>query len=102
MTVADHCVAAAEAAYRAGRFVEAAAMLECLADAIPAHQAALRVLGMCRFRLGQPAAALDLLERARRLAPAEPWAMLYHGMVLLDRGREREAADLFRRCTALL
>jgi tetratricopeptide (TPR) repeat protein len=102
MTVADHCVAAAEAAYRAGRFAEAAAMLEQLPDTGPAHQAALRVLGMCRFRLGQHAAALDLLERARRLVPTDPWAMLYHGMVLLDRGRQREAADLFRRCTALL
>ena len=102
MTVADHCVAAAEAAYRAGRFAEAAAMLEPLPDTDPAHQAALRVLGMCRFRLGQHAAALDLLERARHLAPADPWAMLYHGIVLLDRGHQRQAADLFQRCTALL
>ena len=87
MTVADDCVAAAEAAYRAARFAEAVAMLEPLADTDPAHQAALRVLGMCRFRLGQHAAALDLLERARRLVPTDPWAMLYHGMVLRDRGR---------------
>src|SRR5580692_3863355 len=67
MTVADDCVAAAEAAYRAGRFAEAAAMLEPLAETGPAHQAALRVLGMCRFRLGH---AVPRHGTARSPAPA--------------------------------
>lgn len=40
-----------EARYRAGAWAEAAAIFSRIAEAEPAHSAALRLLGLCRLRL---------------------------------------------------
>jgi tetratricopeptide (TPR) repeat protein len=88
--------------YRAGAWGEAAAIFAQVAEQDPEHSAALRLLGLCRLRLGDPAGALALLERAYALAPADPFARLHLGLGLHALGRNAEAAALFRGCQPLL
>jgi Flp pilus assembly protein TadD len=92
----------AEASYRAGDYLAAADRLLPLVGEEPASAGALRLLGLCRLRLGAPAEALELLERAVRLAPADAIARLHHGLGLQAAGRHSEAAALFRACHTLL
>jgi Flp pilus assembly protein TadD len=62
----------------------------------------MRFGSICELRLGDPAAALVLLERAYALAPADPFAQLHLGLGLHALGRDAEATALFRRCQPLL
>jgi Flp pilus assembly protein TadD len=71
MTDTDEAIRLGEARYRAGAWAEAAAVFARIAEQDPEHPAALRLLGLCRLRLGDPAGALALLERAYALAPAD-------------------------------
>jgi Flp pilus assembly protein TadD len=91
-----------EERYRAGAYGEAAAIFEQLALGAPADADALRLLGLCRLRLGEPAAAVALLAKARALAPDDPFAQLHYGIGLHAVGRHAEAAAQFRRCAPLL
>jgi tetratricopeptide (TPR) repeat protein len=91
-----------EARYRAGAWAEAAAIFARIAEAEPAHSAALRLLGLCRLRLGDPAAAVELLAKAHALAPADPYARLHYGIGLHAVGRHADAAEQFRACCHLL
>src|ERR1700677_2466353 len=84
--------------YRDGRYREAA---DLLANA-PDDAAALRLLGLCHVRLGEPEAGLALLERAVALAPGDGEALLHHGIGLLACGRAAEAAARFEQASALL
>jgi tetratricopeptide (TPR) repeat protein len=94
--------AAAEALYRAGDYAAAAALLEPLAIGDPPPHAALRILGLCRLRLGAPLQGLGLLERAHAQAPDDAWCRLHYGIGLQNVGRHDQAAALFRACQTLL
>jgi Flp pilus assembly protein TadD len=86
-----------------GDYVAAAHRLSPLvSEKSPSAARSLRLLGLCRVRLGAPAEAIELLERALRLAPADPWARLHYGLGLQAAGRHAEAASLFRACLTLL
>jgi Flp pilus assembly protein TadD len=97
----ERIIADAEASYRIGNYAAAAACLTTLAGQSQPPSASLRLLGLCRLRLGAPQQALDLLSRALDLAPADPWARLHHGIGLQAVGRLDEAVRQFRACVAL-
>jgi tetratricopeptide (TPR) repeat protein len=102
MNSTDRIIADAEASYRAGEYAAAAAGLAQLArqDMPPAN--ALRLLGLCRLRLGDKADGLQLLQRALAIAPTDPWVRLHCGIALQAVGRQAEAAGHFRACQTLL
>jgi Flp pilus assembly protein TadD len=107
MTVVQNDIASAgariargEAHYRAGAYAEAAAIFTKLCDDNPGFPAPIRMLGLCRLRLGEPEKALALLEQAHALAPFDPYARLHYGIGLHAIGRHREAAELFAGCRA--
>jgi tetratricopeptide (TPR) repeat protein len=81
MTDTDGAIRLGEARYRAGTWAEAAAILARI-EQDPKHSPALRLLGLCRLRLSEPAGALALLERAYALAPADPFVQLHLGLGL--------------------
>jgi tetratricopeptide (TPR) repeat protein len=85
MTVVDNETAGAgerlahgEARYRAGAYAEAAEIFETLCNDKPGFPAPIRMLGLCRLRLGEPEKALVLLEQAHTLAPFDPYARLHY------------------------
>ena len=91
-----------ETHYRAGAFAEAASIFARLCDDNPDDADAIRLLGLCRLRLGDPAGALPLLAKAHARVPADPYAQLHYGLGLHAVGRHAEAAAQFRACTLLL
>jgi predicted Zn-dependent protease len=91
-----------EERYRAAAYGESAEIFARLCEASPDDADAIRMLGLCRLRLGDPAGALNLLDRARGLAPDNPYAQLHYGLGLHAMGRNAEAAAQFRTCTRLL
>ena len=91
-----------EAHYRTGAYAEAEAVFQHLLKRDAKDASALRMLGLCRLRLGHPAEGLDLLDRARILAPDDPFAQLHYGLGLHAVGRNAEAAEQFRHCQSLL
>jgi tetratricopeptide (TPR) repeat protein len=95
-------IARAEADYRAGRYAQAATALAAAAASGPPDATALRILGLCRVRLGEVQPAVALLQAALHLAPADPWAQLHLGIGLQAAGRHLEAAALFRSCQTSL
>jgi tetratricopeptide (TPR) repeat protein len=95
-------IAAAEARFRDGAIADAAAILTPLAAAASPDPDAVRLLGLCKLRLGAAPEGLELLTRARALAPNSAWARLHHGLGLQAVGRYAEAAAAFRACLPLL
>lgn len=93
-------LARGEAHYRAGAYAEAAAIFGRLCDDNPGFPTPIRMLGLCRLRLGEPEKAVELLERAHALAPLDPHVRLHYGIGLHAVGRHREAAELFAGCRA--
>jgi Flp pilus assembly protein TadD len=73
-SVGGEAIAAGEARYRAGAYSEAATIFAQVDEQSPSFPAALRILGLCKLRLGELSAALALLDRARGLAPDDPFA----------------------------
>jgi Flp pilus assembly protein TadD len=102
MSGSESVMADAEASYRLGDYAAAADRLLSLVKEEPPSAGSLRLLGLCRLRLGAPVEAVKLLERALRLAPADPWARLHYGLGLQTAGRHAEALPLFRACLTLL
>jgi Flp pilus assembly protein TadD len=98
----EHAMTDAEASYRAGDYSAAAYRLLPLVSDEPHSARALRLLGLCRLRLGALAEALELLERALHLAPADPLAQLHYGLGLQAAGRHHEAVPLFRACLTVM
>lgn len=95
-------IEAAEEYYRQGDYTAAVNLLEPLSTAeIPAPDV-IRLLGLCRLRLGYLDQALNLLERALIAAPDNPWMKLHYGLALQAVGRSVEAVDLFNSCVAVL
>jgi tetratricopeptide (TPR) repeat protein len=95
-------LALGEEQYRAGAYVEAAAIFGKICNENPGFPTPLRLLGLCRLRLGDPQDGLALLEKARALAPFDPYAQLHYGIGLHAVGRHREAAEIFASCRAEL
>jgi tetratricopeptide (TPR) repeat protein len=60
----------------------------------------MRLLGLCKVRLGDPPRGLALLEKARDFAPFDPHAQLHYGIGLHAVGRHAEAAEVFAACRA--
>ncbi len=89
-------LARAEELYRAADYAAAAAMLDAARAASPADATILRLLGLCRLRLGDVDRALDLLRRSAELAPSDTLAGLHYGIGLQAAGRHAEAVDRFR------
>src|SRR5580704_16640284 len=71
-----------EAHYRAGAYAEAAAIFARLGETSPDDPRAIRLLGLCRLRLGDPDGALILLAQAYAQAPTDPYAQLHYGLGL--------------------
>jgi len=95
-------ISLAEARYRAGCYGEAASIFARINAQVPDHPDALRLLGLCRLRQGDPPAGLALLEQALALAPGNAYAQLHYGLGLHAIGRYGEAAAIFRECQRLL
>jgi Flp pilus assembly protein TadD len=95
-------LALGEARYRAGAYGEAALIFSRICAANPGDSGAMRLLGLCRLRLGDPSGALTLLEKAHRIAPADPYCQLHYGLGLHALGRHEEAAAQFRASAQLL
>ncbi len=102
MSTAASDFAAGEERYRARAYAEAEAVFRDLAADEPDNADTLRMLGLCRMRLGDAHAALTLLARAREFAPDSAYAQLHYGMGLHAVGRDVEAAEQFRLCQRLL
>jgi tetratricopeptide (TPR) repeat protein len=100
--MSPNLIAVAEDSYRRGDYVGAANMLEPAAAGTTPLPDVLRLLGLCRLRMGAIEAALQLLARAHAEAPNDPWAKLHYGIGLLAAGRPAEAATLFRQCLTAL
>ncbi len=87
--------------HRAGRLQQAAAAYVAVLQADPKNADALHLLGLVMYRLGHPAEALDLMDRAlkidKRLAPAHS----NRALVLRHLGRLDEAADSLKRALRL-
>jgi Flp pilus assembly protein TadD len=89
-------LAAGEARYRAGAHADAARIFDRLSAAQPDDPTPMRLLGLCRLRLGDTDGALALLAKAHDLAPTDPYCEFHYGLALHAAGRHAEAADRFR------
>jgi tetratricopeptide (TPR) repeat protein len=94
--VRQSSLARAEELYRAADYAAAAALLDAERAASPTNATILRLLGLCRLRLGNADHALELLRQAVDLAPDNPLAGLHYGIGLQAAGRHAEAVDWFR------
>ncbi len=86
---------------QAGRLVEAKRLLDCILTVAPTHGDALHIAGIVAFRLGDPAAALDLMERSLRHGIDTPFYLRNICEVYRALGRLDEALTAARRATAL-
>ena len=90
----EEAIALGEARYRAGAYGEAAAIFAQVNEQSPSFPTALRLLGLCRLRLGNRPRLLSC-STARDLTPNDPFAQLHYGLGLHEVGRHAEAASLF-------
>jgi tetratricopeptide (TPR) repeat protein len=88
--------------YRGAAYAAAESIFAELGAADERDHGALRMLGLSRLRQGKREQALESLEAAYRLAPAEPYVRLHYGLGLLEVGRHAEAAVQFRASAKLL
>ncbi|WP_428393327.1 sulfotransferase [Lichenicoccus sp.] len=89
------------ALFEAGAFAEASRALAALLARIPAESVLLRLCGMAMLRSGELGRGLPYLARARRLAPQDPVAALWHGIALHSAQRFAEAASALETCAGL-
>ncbi len=83
--------AAAQDAHAVGRLDTAEALYRELIAHDPAHAGALHYCGIARHQLGDHAGALALMDRALRLAPADPNLWNNRGLAANALGRAEEA-----------
>ncbi len=57
----------------------------------PGHLEAMRNLGYCRFKLGEPEKAIEAFEKVLSLRPGDNVALLYLGLINAYRGNGEEA-----------
>jgi tetratricopeptide (TPR) repeat protein len=87
--------------HQQGRLAAAAARYQAVLADDPDNFAALHNLGIVRTRLGDPAAALGLIDRAIAREPASAEAQNSRGNALAALRRYEEAAAAFKRAVAL-
>ncbi|MGH7313842.1 MAG: tetratricopeptide repeat protein, partial [Candidatus Rokuibacteriota bacterium] len=81
------------AAYRQGRYDEAAARFQAVLAEDPNRLDALIGLGLAQYQLGAWDDAIDVLSRATALAPGHPAGRLFLGLAYLRRGDEGRADE---------
>jgi predicted Zn-dependent protease len=86
----------------ASRFAEAAAIYAELVGQRPSDAGLLMNLGMARYMAGDPAGALEPLQKAATLAPSLAPASLFLGAALLDLGRVDDSVAPLERAVAAL
>jgi tetratricopeptide (TPR) repeat protein len=77
--------------YKAGRLTEAAGEMEKVLAAQPENESATLLLADCRFRLGQNARVIEILQPLASRASPERAVSYLLGMALLAEGRTAEA-----------
>lgn len=82
--------------HRSGRFAEAAARYRAVLEAFPGQPDPLHLLGLALHRLGDPAQAALMVERAVAIAPQHPGYRASQGNLLLGAKRFAEAEAAFR------
>ena len=92
---------AAQTHQRAGRLIEAARDFRQILAHAPDHAGALNFLGIIAIQSGQPAQAVDLLQRAVTAAPNAPEPHNNLGLALQRTGRLDAALAMFERAVAL-
>ncbi len=90
------------AAQRAGHFSDAAACYEAVLKVQPDHFDALQLWGVLRFRAGDLAGGLVLLERALAIVPTHGPTLNNYGNALRQGGRHVEALRAYRAALARL
>jgi protein O-GlcNAc transferase len=93
-------LAAAMEHHRAGRLAEAERLYRLVCAADPVNARALHLLGIVAHQLGKPD-AVDIVGRARALAPNVAEVHNDHGALLAAQGRFGEAAASFGQAVAL-
>ncbi|HME22439.1 MAG TPA: tetratricopeptide repeat protein [Acetobacteraceae bacterium] len=86
-----------------GRWAEAIAILERLLELSPSHVSGHRQLGFCKLAVGQPDAAIPLLQRSIRLDPLTPfnrYAYRRIGWSLLLLGHDADSIQWQQRALA--
>ena len=96
----DDALARAVTAFRAGKLQDAAAVCRDVLAGDPFDVDALHLLGAVSARQGDPAAAVEYLQRALQLAPQRADVGNTLGLALLQAGRASEAAEALREATA--
>jgi predicted TPR repeat methyltransferase len=87
--------------HRGGRLAEAESMYLKLLGARRDDADALHFLGMLRMQQGRPGAAVELMQRSLKFAPANAHAWNNMGNVLMAEGRDEEAQAAYTRATHL-
>ncbi len=87
--------------FEAGDYPDAARRLVSLLARVPPDPMLLRLCGMALVRSGAAAQGLPYLARARRLAPRDVLAALWHGIALHAAARFDEAAAALQAAAAL-
>jgi hypothetical protein len=86
---------------RAGRWQDAKRLLDHILRALPQQGDALHLAGIVAYRLGDPSAALDLMERSLRFGLDTPLYMRNICEIYRVMGRLDEALQTAQRATAL-
>lgn len=89
------------ACHRAGDLIKAKRLYQRCLKLAPRHLEARRLMAVLLLQTSQPAAALKELNRALRINPDWPPALLEKGRALAMTGRLKEAVAAFRRVTGL-
>ena len=89
-------LAAAQARHRAGEIAEAMLVYREILEREPDNPAALHLLGVASLQTGEVEAAVGLLERAKRLMPANGDVLNNLGEAYRVLGRDDEAINAYR------
>lgn len=87
--------------HRAGRLKEAEAIYRKVLDVEPTHADALHLLGLILYRAGKDAAAVRLLEIARRYLPSDPDLLANLGEIYRRLNRLEDSEQCCRRALEL-
>jgi len=89
------------AAHQGGDLAGALAAYTKYLKSVPHDGETVGLLAVVKFQQGFPVAALDLMQRACKLAPGAIGLNFNHAKMLVDTGRHAEAEPVLRRCLAI-